>query len=513
MQALISVSKKDGVVDLARGLAALGWNIFSTGGTEKAIREAGVAVKSVSEKTGFPEIMDGRVKTLPPQVHGGILARRNVPGDMAQAKQHGISTIDLVAVNLYPFREAVADPSIPFHDALEQIDIGGPSLLRAAAKNHPFVLVLVDPADYGPVLDMLKKGDVPQEERRRLAQKAFQHVASYDTVIAQYLAGPQKPVQSEADLPQGITLSLEKAQELRYGENPHQHAALYREVRPGVKDSGILAAKQLGGRELSFNNMLDANAAWNIVSAFTEPTVAVIKHNNPCGLSSHADITEAYKRAFEGDTISAFGGIVSLNRPLDAKTANAMADVFYEIVIAPGFSPEALAILQKKKNLRILDMAGQRPDMATLDYRRIEGGFLVQSRDVEPATEWKTVTKRQPTAKELEDLRFAWTAVRFIKSNAIVLVKDKTLVGMGAGQPNRVVSVRLSLEKAGEKARGSVVASDAFFPFPDNVETAAQGGITAIVQPGGSIRDEESIKAADAANLAMLVTGIRHFLH
>jgi phosphoribosylaminoimidazolecarboxamide formyltransferase/IMP cyclohydrolase len=514
MRAIISVSDKKGVTEFARGLSKLGFEIFSTGGTKKALTEAGVAVKSVSDITGFPEILDGRVKTLHPAVHGGILARRDLPAHMAQLAENKMETIDLVAVNLYPFVQTVSKEGVELQEALENIDIGGPTMIRASAKNFPGVIVVVDPSDYQSVLEKLAKGDLPQDERQRLAQKAFQHVAIYDTAISQYLR------KDEEGLPDELTVAMKKRYGLRYGENPHQTAAFYAEqVVGGKQNTGITWAKQLWGKELSFNNILDADAAWGAATDFAAPTVSVIKHTNPCGLASYKDIAEAYRRAFSGDEVAAFGGIVAANRPVTLAMAEAMRPVFYEIVIAPDYEPEALELLKKKKDLRIL-VAELPPgygkeECGYLDFRRVKGGFLVQGSDSLPEGQvsLKTVTEREPKPKELEDLLFAWRAAKHVKSNAIMLVKDKTVVGMGAGQPSRIISAQIAREKAGDKAKGSVLASDAMFPFPDVVEAAAAGGVTAIIQPGGSIRDEDSIKAADAHNIAMVFTGVRHFKH
>lgn len=514
MRAIISVSDKKGVTEFATGLSKLGYEVFSTGGTKKALAEAGVPVKSVSEITGFPEILDGRVKTLHPAVHGGILARRDLLAHMAQLAENNMETIDLVAVNLYPFVQTVSKEGVELQEALENIDIGGPTMIRASAKNFPGVIVVVDPADYHPVLEKLKQGDLPQDERKRLAQKAFQHVAIYDTAISQYLR------QGEKGLPDEMTVALKKRYGLRYGENPHQSAAFYSEQVAGARqNTGITWAKQLWGKELSFNNILDADAAWGAATDFAAPAVSVIKHTNPCGLASHEDIAEAYRRAFSGDEVAAFGGIVAANRAVTLTMAEAMRPVFYEIVIAPDYEPEALELLKKKKDLRIL-VAELPPgygkaETGYTDFRRVKGGFLVQDSDSLPEGQvnLKTVTRREPTPKEVEDLLFAWRVAKHVKSNAIMLIKDKTVVGMGAGQPSRIISAQIATEKAGDKSTGSVMASDAMFPFPDVVETAAAGGVTAIIQPGGSIRDEDSIKAADAHNIAMVFTGVRHFRH
>ncbi len=514
MRAIISVSDKSGVTDFAKGLSQLGFEIFSTGGTKKALAQAGVPVKSVSEITGFPEILDGRVKTLHPAVHGGILAKRALPAHMEELAKNKIEIIDLVAVNLYPFVQTVAKENVTLDEALENIDIGGPTLIRAAAKNFPSVIVVVDPADYQPVLEKLKGGGIDLAERKRLAQKAFQHVAIYDTAIAQYLG------QGMEGFPEEMTIALKKRYGLRYGENPHQQAAFYAEpVVRARPDTGITWAKQLWGKELSFNNILDADAAWGVVTDFSAPTVAIVKHTNPCGLASHEDIAEAYRRALSGDPVAAFGGIVACNRAIDLAAAKEISNTFYEILIAPEYKTEALKLLKRRKNLRIL-AAELPPDYGKagggyLDFRRVKGGLLVQTSDSLPegSVSLRTVTKRKPTQAEIEDLLFAWRAVKHVKSNAIVLVKDKTLLGMGAGQPSRIVSAQIAKEKAGEKTRGSVLASDAMFPFPDVVEAAAAGGVTAIIQPGGSLRDEDSIKAADKHHIAMVFTGVRHFKH
>ena len=514
MRAIISVSDKAGVTDFAQGLSQLGFEVFSTGGTKKALGESGVPVKSVSEITGFPEILNGRVKTLHPAVHGGLLAKRDLPAHMAELAENKIEVIDLVAVNLYPFVQTVAKAGVTLDEALENIDIGGPTMIRASAKNFPAVIVVVDPADYGLVLDKLKGGGLDLTERKRLAQKAFQHVAFYDTAISQYLR------QDAEGFPEDMTIALKKRYGLRYGENPHQQAAFYAEQVVGARqETGITWAKQLGGKELSFNNILDADAAWGVATDFAAPTVAVIKHTNPCGLASHEDIVEAYRRALSGDSVAAFGGIVASNRTVTAAMAEEMKSMFYEIVIAPEYEAKALELLKKKKNLRILVAElpphyGKASD-GYLDLRRVKGGLLVQTSDSLPegSVDLKAVTKREPTPEEIADLLFAWRAVKHVKSNAIILVKDKTLLGMGAGQPSRIISAQIAKEKAGDKVKGSVLASDAMFPFSDVVEAAAEGGVTAIIQPGGSIRDEESIKAADKHNIAMVFTGVRHFRH
>jgi phosphoribosylaminoimidazolecarboxamide formyltransferase / IMP cyclohydrolase len=513
MRAIISVSDKTGVTKFARGLSELGYDVFSTGGTKKAIADAGVPVKSVSEITGFPEILSGRVKTLHPMVHGGILARRDKPEHMEEIKQKNIQPIDLIAVNLYPFVKTVTKKNIKLEEALENIDIGGPTMIRASAKNYPGVLVIVDPADYDDIITKLKAGEVDIEERQRLAQKAFQHIAGYDTAIAQYLR------EDMGGFPDEMTIALKKRYDLRYGENPHQPAAFYAEVNVSSKgDTGITWAEQLWGKQLSFNNILDAEATWSTATDFDAPTVVIVKHTNPCGLASHDDIAEAYRRALSGDPVSAFGGIVASNRKITREMAREMNKTFFEISIAPEYELEAVEELKKKKNLRIL--VSKLPPFVNsqaryLDFRRVRGGLLVQHSDSLPEDDLDTrvVTARQPTPAETEDLLFAWKAVKHIKSNAIVFAKDKTLIGMGAGQPNRVVSVELAGKKAGDKSKGAVMASDAMFPFPDSVEQAVGFGITAIIQPGGSVRDEDSIAAANKHDIAMVFTGRRHFLH
>ncbi|MCL0072940.1 bifunctional phosphoribosylaminoimidazolecarboxamide formyltransferase/IMP cyclohydrolase [Dehalococcoidia bacterium] len=512
MRAILSVSNKTGLVDFARGLVDLEVEIFSTGGTKKTLLEAGVPVRSISDITGFPEILDGRVKTLHPAVHGGILARRDLPSHVEELAASRIGTIDMVVVNLYPFVQTVTRPDATMQDALENIDIGGPTLIRAAAKNFPHVIVVVAPADYPLILERLRSGKMRQDERRRLAQKAFQHVAMYDTAIAQYL------FQGEGGFPEDMTIAIKKRFDLRYGENPHQSAAFYREERVGaVKENNICTAKQLWGKDLSFNNILDADAAWNAAGEFSEPTVAIIKHTNPCGLASHPDLAEAYRRALSGDPVSAFGGIVAVNRPLTLAIAREIIKTFYEIVIAPGYESDAVEVLKTRKDLRILDMGPMEAAVPAglLDFRRVGGGLLVQTPDnlAEDPRSWRVATRREPTPEEMESLTFAWKVAKYVKSNAIVLAKGTTLLGMGAGQPSRVDSAEIALKKAGAEAKGSVMASDAMLPFPDALEIAARGGVTAVVQPGGSLRDAEVTEAADSHDLAMIFTGVRHFRH
>ena len=521
MRAIIAPYDKTGAMELARGLIELGAEIYATSGSQRHLAEAGLDVRSISELTGFPEILDGRVKTLHPAVHGGILARRDVPGHLRELEEHGLGPIDLVAVNLYPFVETVAQPDIKLEDALEQIDIGGPTMLRAAAKNFPHVLPLVDPADYGPVLEALRAGGVSLDERRRLAAKAFQHVASYDTAIAGYLRA------EEDDFPQAITIALEKRLELRYGENPHQRAAFYANAGPGGA-AGIAAAEQLHGKQLSYVNILDADAAWNAACDFEGPAVAVVKHTNPCGLATHPDVVEAYQRALAGDPLSAFGGIIAVNRPLTRELAAAIRAskhptsgqrLFLEVIVAPEYDDEALTLLRKSRDLRILstpvNTSTAAGDADRFEFRQVVGGMLMQTSDRVPDqdVELRVVTQRTPNAEELADLHFAWKAVKHVKSNAIVLARDGAIVGMGAGQPNRVNSVHLAVRAAGKRAPGSALASDALFPFADNIELAAEGGVRAVVQPGGSIRDQEVIDACDRLGVAMAFTGYRHFQH
>ena len=508
MKALISVFNKSGIIELGEKLVAAGIELVSTGGTAKSLSDAGLPVQQISELTGFPEILDGRVKTLHPSVHGGILSRRDKPEHITQLNDHQISTIDIIVVNLYPFEATVSKPTVTFDEAIENIDIGGPTLLRAAAKNHEFVIVVSDPNDYEWVAKNIAANTFPKEERRWLAAKAFQHVALYDTVIAQWLRPEGQGFTEEK------TLGFKKVSDLRYGENPHQHAALYAKV---PTNGGLVAAEQLHGKELSFNNILDANAAWTTVTDFPKPTVTIIKHTNPCGLASDSNQAEAYKKANAGDPVSAYGGIVGFNRIVTVETAKEMRSVFYEIVIAPDYEPEALELLKKKRDLRILrlPLPDAKDPTEPLQIRNVSGGILLQTEDrlMEDPELWTLQTERKPSEQEQEDIEFSWKAVKHIKSNAIVLVKNQALVGMGAGQPNRVTSVYLALRAAGKSAAGSVLASDAFFPFPDGIELAAKQGITVVVQPGGSIRDSEVVEAAKKSEITMLFTGVRHFQH
>jgi phosphoribosylaminoimidazolecarboxamide formyltransferase/IMP cyclohydrolase len=507
MRAILSVSNKAGVVDFARGLRELGVELYSTGGTQKAIDQAGIEVASISKLTGFPEILDGRVKTLHPAVHGGILARRDVPEHMAAIAENGISTIDLVVVNLYPFVETVTRSGVSLEEAIENIDIGGPTMIRSAAKNYEAVAVVVDPDDYGWILGLMKAGKMDSGQRMKLAQKAFQHTASYDTAIARYL--------SDETFPEEMTLALKKSYSLRYGENPRQEACFYALGDVKTKDHGLAELEHLNGPEISFNNLLDFDSAINTLAGFARPTVAILKHTNPCGLASRDNLVEAYTLALSGDPVAAFGGVVATNRPIDLPVAEEISKMHYDAVVAPGFADDALALLSQKKSLRLARVAFPSGEDKGLEFRHVRGGLLVQTRDYIDAEELtpKTVSKRAPTAQELDDLVFAWRAVKAIKSNAIVIAKDQVLLGMGAGQPSRVESVAIALKLAGDGAAGAVMASDAFFPFADGPELALNAGIKAIIEPGGSVRDAEVIEAVDKHEVAMVFTGSRHFKH
>lgn len=507
-RALLSVSEKTGLVEFAKFLAGRGVELISTGGTAKALRDAGVKVMELSDYTGFPEMMDGRVKTLHPKVHGGLLQRRDLETHREQAKQHGIPTIDLVVVNLYPFEQTVAKPDCTPELAIENIDIGGPSMLRSAAKNHEAVTVLVDPSDYVAVQKEIEKdGKTSLETRRRLAAKVFRHTAHYDHLIASYLTArvESDPLQETAGLIRG------RAQSLRYGENPHQKAALY---------GGFLESfRQLHGKELSYNNVLDLSAAAALVAEFreAEPTLAILKHTNPCGVGAGKKLVEAWEKAFATDRQAPFGGIIAANRPLDGDTAKAIAEIFSEVILAPSFTPEALTILQTKKNLRLME--NREKAGGGWDFRGVRGGgLLVQESDDrgDQEKDWKVVTKRKPTDAEMRAMRFGWKVVRHVKSNAIVYAAEDRTLGIGAGQMSRVDSSRIAVWKAGEaklSLKGSAVASDAFFPFPDGLEAAAEAGATAAIQPGGSVKDAEVIAAADRLGVAMVFTGRRHFRH
>lgn len=509
-RALISVSDKRGLLELAQGLVELGFEIVSSGGTARQIREMGFPVLDASEITGFPEILGGRVKTLHPKVHGGILAKRT-PEHLGQLAEFGIGPIDLVVVNLYPFKDTIARKDVTLDEAVEQIDVGGPTMVRAAAKNHRYVLVVVNPDRYPEVLAALRAGSVDDRMRLALAREAFAHTAHYDSVIAGYLG---EFLEDQELFPTEMALPFERKQLLRYGENPHQQAAFYKD--PRQRGPSVTSAVQRHGKELSYNNILDLNAALELVREFSEPSAVIIKHNNPCGVATNESLTEAYRRAFAADEVSAFGGIVAFNRPVDPETAVEMSKIFLEAIIAPSFAPEALELLGAKKNLRLLetgDLTPLTPDW--MDVRKVNGGLLVQQADRQlmPYTDMRVVTKRAPSPEELAELSFAFKIVKHVKSNAIVVTRDRTTLGVGAGQMNRVGSARIALTQAGERARGAVLASDAFFPFPDTVELAIQAGVTAIVQPGGSLKDQESIELADANGVAMVLTGVRHFRH
>ena len=516
MRAILSVYDKTGIAAFARGLADLGWDLVSTGNTERALRAAGIPVTGIREVTGFPEILGGRVKTLHPAVHGGLLARRENPDDVRTLHAHGIVPVDLVVANLYPFARTVADPGVPLAAALEQIDIGGPALVRAAAKNFSHVLVVTEPADYPRLLDRLRAGEVPLAERRALAAKAFAHVAAYDTTIAAYLRGNDGA--ADAPFPAEWSLAGALHQPMRYGENPHQAAALYRAATPGVPPRGLLGARQRAGKDLSYNNILDADAAWTAACDFAgwdRPACVIVKHNIPCGIALGDDAAAAFRAAFASDPLSAFGGVIALTVPATAAVAAAIAECFVEVILAPSFDDAARAAFAQRKNVRLMEMGEPAPPAAAWEVRSVQGGFLVQTPDAaddDPAT-WRVVSARQPTAAETAQLRVAWRAARHVKSNSIVLVRDDATVGIGGGQPSRVDAAKIALAKAGERAAGSVMASDAFFPFPDTVEVCATAGVRAIVHPGGSVRDDESIAAANAADIAMYTTGRRHFRH
>ena len=502
-RALLSVSDKSGIVDFARGIVDLGFEIVSSGGTASALAQAGIPVMKVAEVTGAPEILGGRVKTLHPKIHGGILADRRKESHIRELDEQQITPIELVVCNLYPFERTVADPSVTEDDAVEQIDIGGPAMVRAAAKNFHSVAILVNPHSYDMVLDELQQnGEVSVELRRALALEAFRHTAAYDSVIANYIAGQDIS-------PDCLVLSSDKVMDLRYGENPHQDAAFYRAA--GVA-TGIAAADQVHGKELSYNNILDTDAAWGLVSELDGTAAVIIKHSNPCGAAIGSSVQDAYAKALECDRTSAFGGIVALNRPCDAATAAAIADIFTEVVIAPGFEDEALRILTGKKNLRILRATDRKG--RGINIRSVSGGLLVQSSDPPDDLEnLKVVTRAEPTDEQWTDLRFAWVVAKHTKSNAIVLAKDRIAVGVGAGQMNRLESTELAARRAGARAKGTVCASDAFFPFRDGLDAAVAAGATAVIQPGGSVRDDEVIAAADEHGIPMVFTGRRHFRH
>lgn len=515
-RALISVSDKTGVLEFAQALAGFGVEILSTGGTAKLLAEHGVKVIEVADYTGFPEMLDGRVKTLHPKIHGGVLGRRDLPEHVAAMAQHGIGNIDLVCVNLYPFVQTISKPNCSLEDAIENIDIGGPTMVRSAAKNYQYVAIVTDAADYAALADELRAnaGGLSLATRFALAKKAFSHTAAYDGAISNYLTAIDADG-AKSDFPQRFNASFEKVQDMRYGENPHQKAAFFREL---VRVPGAIANySQLQGKELSYNNIGDADAAWEAVKTFDQPACVIVKHANPCGVAIAADTLTAYRLAFATDTTSAFGGIIAFNHEVDAATAEAVSAQFLEVLIAPAYSAEAKALLAKKVNVRVLEVPlekGANP----YDLKRVGGGLLVQSADVKNVAldELRVVTKRQPTAAELQDLLFAWRVAKFVKSNAIVFAKNGQTAGVGAGQMSRVDSTRIAAIKAasaGLPLAGAVAASDAFFPFRDGVDVIAENGIKAIIQPGGSMRDEEVFAAADEHGIAMVLTGTRHFRH
>lgn len=507
-RALISVSNKDNITAFAQGLQDLDYEIISTGGTLRVIQEAGIPAQAVDEVTGFPEILDGRVKTLHPFIHGGLLAKRDNQAHLDQLKENQITPIDMVVVNLYPFKETLEREGVSNEEIIENIDIGGPSMLRAAAKNFADVATLVDPADYEAILEALRNDQLDWKKRQQLAAKVFRHTAHYDAMIANYFSA-----QTEEAYPETYTVTYEKVQTLRYGENPHQEAAFYRTPLP-VRNS-LRAAKQLHGKELSYNNIQDANAALDILAEYDDPTAVAVKHMNPCGIGVADNMSKAFKTAFDADPTSIFGGIVACNREIDRATAEQLSNIFLEIVIAPAFAADALEILTKKKNIRLLVLEMQKNETAHHKLTTVKGGALIQSSDdgKTTAADLQVATKRQPTDEEITDLLFAWKAVKHVKSNAIVLAKSNQTLGVGAGQMNRIGAANIAIEQAAGKAAGSVMASDAFFPMPDTVEAAAKAGVTAIIQPGGSKRDQDSVDACDQHGMAMVYTGMRHFKH
>lgn len=517
MRALISVSDKTGIVDVAKQLVELGVEIISTGGTYHKLKEEGVPAVEISEITGFPECLDGRVKTLHPNVHAGLLAMRSNPEHMKQLEELHVDTIDFVFVNLYPFKQTILKDGVTRAEAVENIDIGGPTMIRAAAKNYQDVAVVVDPADYDKVLTELREeGEVSLDTKFYLMQKVFAHTSNYDTMIANYL----KAERGDDSLPETLTMTFEKVQDMRYGENPHQKAAFYREI--GKKTGSLVDAVQLNGKELSFNNINDTNGALELLKEFTEPTVVACKHGNPCGVGSADNIMDAWTKAFEADKTSIFGGIVVINRPVTLELAIELKKIFLEVIVAPEYDPEGLALLQQKKNVRVLqleDISVPQPKTA-LDLKKVNGGLIVQGIDGELLNEddLKVVTEVQPSKEQMEDLRFAWKVVKFTKSNGIAVAKNKQSIGIGPGQVNRIWATQQCFEHAAEligedATKGAVLASDAFFPFDDCVEAAHQAGITAIIQPGGSVRDQDSIDKCNEYGIAMVFTGMRHFKH
>lgn len=508
-RALISVFHKEGIVEFASELKKLGWEIISTGGTYKILKESGIEVIEVNNVTNFPEILDGRVKTLNPYIHGGLLYRRDNENHIKTIEDMKIDPIDMVVNNLYPFEETIKKPNVTHEEIIENIDIGGPSMIRAAAKNYKDVTVIIDPSDYEQVLNELKfEGKTTFRTRQYLARKVFNYTAYYDTLISNYFNEIEKVI-----FPEKLTLAYKSKEELRYGENPHQKAAFYKEV--GKKEGTLAGAIQLHGKELSFNNINDANGCIEALKEFDEPTVVAVKHANPCGIGSGKDILEAYKKAYECDKVSIFGGIIAANREIDEKVAEKINQIFIEIVMAPSFTEKALEILTQKKNIRIMqiDSIIDRK-YKELDIKKVLGGLLVQDKDrILLNEEIKIVTKNQPTEKQMEDLLFAWKAAKSVKSNGVVIAKDKATIGIGLGEVNRVWAVQNAIERAGEKVKGAVLASDGFFPFKDSIELLSSAGVAAIIQPGGSLKDSEVIEEADKNSISMIITGIRHFKH
>ncbi len=507
-RALISVSNKNGIVALAEELHKFGVEILSTGGTAKLLREAAIPVKDVSEVTGFAECLDGRVKTLHPAIHGGLLAVRDNQEHMNTISNLGITPIDLVIINLYPFKETILKEGVTLEEAIENIDIGGPAMLRSAAKNYSAVTVITDPSDYNIVLEELRNhGNTSLDTRYRLALKVFQHTGHYDTLIARYLSGGIK-----SDFPEILTLTFEKQQDLRYGENPHQKAIFYREI--GQQPGSLVEGKQLQGKELSFNNINDANGALALLKEFDEPTVVAVKHTNPCGVASGGSTYEAYCKAYEADPLSIFGGIVAANDIIDEATALKMADIFLEVIIAPGYTPEALEVFSKKKNLRVMALSDIKHKRSNdFDIKRVMGGLLLQQQNEALLENIKAVTEQKPTDEELKDLVFGLKIVKHVKSNAIVIVKNQQTLAVGPGQTSRIWALKNAISNCTHSLEGSILASDAFFPFSDCVEEASRAGITAIIQPGGSMKDEDSIKACNEAKISMVFSGLRHFKH
>ncbi|MFD1849635.1 bifunctional phosphoribosylaminoimidazolecarboxamide formyltransferase/IMP cyclohydrolase [Oceanobacillus bengalensis] len=507
-RALISVSNKENITEFAKGLLELGYEIISTGGTLRSLLAANIEAKAVDEVTGFPEIMDGRVKTLHPLIHGALLAKRFNSEHIKQMEENNISPIDMVVVNLYPFKETLGKPGVSKEEIIENIDIGGPTMLRSAAKNFEDVTVIVDPTDYEGILTAIRTETLNIETRKRLAAKVFRHTAHYDAMIANYFME-----ETNETFPETYTVTYEKVQDLRYGENPHQEAAFYK--APVVNTLSLAAATQLHGKELSYNNIQDANAALEILADYEDPAAVAVKHMNPCGIGVADTLSVAFNRAYGADPISIFGGIVALNREVDSPTAEKLSEIFLEIIIAPSFSEKALEILTRKKNIRLLELPMSGNNSVNHKLTSVNGGVLIQSQDNGKISkeDLTVATKRKPTEQELEDLLFAWKAVKHVKSNAIVLAKGKQTIGVGAGQMNRVGAAKIAIEQAGEKAKGAVMSSDAFFPMPDTVEEAIKAGVTAIIQPGGSKRDQDSIDVCDEHGIAMVYTSMRHFKH